>query len=407
MDTSTQKPELLAPAGNRACLSAAIHAGADAVYFGVDKLNMRAGAENFTVQDIPEIARLCEDAGVKKYLALNTIVFSSETACVQEILVTVKDFVDAVIAWDPAVLQTCFDLGIPVHLSTQASVANTAAARFYAAQGVHRIVPARECTLEELARIRSEVNVELETFVHGAMCVSVSGRCFLSQFTTGRSGNRGDCVQNCRRAYRVMDEDGETDLELNSNYLLSAKDLCALPFIDQLIDAGIDAFKIEGRNKGPDYVATTVSCYRRAIDAVHSGKFSAELANELVGELKTVFYREFSTGFYLGRPIAEFTSKPGNRATRKKHFVGRITNYFANAGVLEMEVLDSTLGTGDSIRIQGPTTGDIKLVVEELRINDKPVHKAVRGSTGVTLPCPEKTRRNDRVFVLEKEAMDA
>ncbi len=393
----SRRPELLAPAGDFTCLRAAIQAGADAVYFGVGELNMRAMARNFTVADLPEIGRICRAAKVRAYLAANTIVFAGELPVLRELLAAAVGQVDAVICWDPAVLALCREFGLPIHVSTQASVANAAAAMFYREQGASRVVPARECTLDEVRAIREGAGIEVETFIHGAMCVSYSGRCFLSQDMFGKSGNRGECYQPCRREYLVTEvEDGDQYI-LGQDYVMSARDLCTLPFLEELIAAGIDSFKIEGRNRNPEYVATVVAAYRRAIDAHFAGTLDAALKTELMDRLGGVFNRTFSAGFYHGRPIAEFTGSRGNQAEFCKELVGVVRNYYRRIQVVEIEVQSHSFAVGDEVLIQGPTTGLVRFRPEEIRHDGNPVDPAPR--TVVTCTLAERVRLGDRVYV--------
>lgn len=392
-----QLPELLAPAGDATCLRAAIKAGADAVYFGVDALNMRAAAQNFGSADIAGVAAQCHAAGVRCYLTLNTIVFSHEESLVRSILSAALGHVDAVICWDPSVIALCRELGHVIHVSTQASVANVAAARFYRDLGAERIVPARECTLEEVCRIRAETGIEIEAFVHGAMCVNLSGRCFLSQDIFNKSGNRGACLQPCRREYTITElEEGE-QLVVGSGYVLSAKDLCTIPFLDVLIEAGLDAFKIEGRNRNPEYVDTVVRCYRRALDAHAAGALTPTLKETLVADLRKVYNRTFSDGFYFGRPIAEFCTGRNSQATHRKEGVGKVINYYKQAGVAEIEVTSNTFAVGDELMIQGPTTGVVISRVAEIRCEEESVPRALRGR--VTVKVTQRVRAGDSVYL--------
>ncbi len=392
-------PELLAPVGDFTCLTAAVQGGCDAVYFGVGELNMRSGTpRGFRSDDLPVVAERAHAAGIRAYLALNTIVFSGERGRVADLLDRARDTVDAVICWDPCVIGECARRNLPVHLSTQASVANADAARFYRDLGVRRIVPARECTLEELRIIRDEAGVELEIFIHGAMCMAVSGRCFLSQDTFGRSANRGQCLQNCRREYRITDVEEGAEHVLGQHTVLSARDLCTLPFLDTLLDAGFHAFKIEERARNPEYVKTVVQLYRAAMTAWREGHLDDSLKSDSVQRLRRVFNREFSEGFYLGRPIAEFATRADNRATRTKQFVGVVTNYYAKACAAEILVQSTLIGCGDTVMVQGATTGTVEFELGEIRQRERPVQIAERGTA--TIPAPERVRRNDKVYVL-------
>ncbi len=373
------------------------------MYFGVGEFNMRSGSpRNFGSDDLPVVAERAHAAGIRAYLALNTIVFNRERARVADVLDRARDTVDAVICWDPCVIGECARRNLPVHLSTQASVANADAAKFYQDLGVRRIVPARECTLDELRSIRDEADVELEIFIHGAMCMAVSGRCFLSQDTFGRSANRGQCLQNCRREYRIAEIDEGTEHVLGQHAVLSARDLCTLPFLDTLLDAGFHAFKIEGRARNPEYVKTVVQLYRAAMNAWREGRLDDGLKADSVQRLRRVFNREFSDGFYLGRPIAEFAKRADNRATRTKQFVGIVTNYYSKARVAEIRIQSACLACGDTVMIQGVTTGTLEFELGEIRQLDRPVQTAERGIA--TLPTPELIRRNDKVYVLKSTA---
>lgn len=396
-----RKPELLAPAGDWTALHAAVQNGCDAIYFGVDTLNMRAMADNFQLGEIPEIRRVCRSSRrqVKNYLTLNTIIYDDELAKAEEVIRAARGDVDAVIAWDPAVIMLCRDYDVTVHISTQASVSNARSASYYRGLGAARINLARECTLEEIERIRRVSGVPVETFIHGAMCVSVSGRCFLSQFADGKSANRGECLQHCRREYLLSDPSApHVELTMGDRYVMSAKDLCTMPFIDRLIAVGIDAFKIEGRGKSPDYVATTTRCYRRAIDAAAAGKLDKQLKSDLFGELKKVFNRGFCDGFYFGRPVAEFTDAYGSKTEQEKVFVGFVTNYFKQPGVMEVDIRDQSFRTGDELLVVGGATGAVKFEVSEIRCANQPVDTAGKGIA--TVRCPHRVRENNKVYRL-------
>ncbi len=394
------KPELLAPVSDFTSLMAAIDAGADSVYFGVKELNMRVTAKNFELSELKKVSGLCHKNKVKAYLALNTIVYDEEIKKVRKILKKAKEAkINAVIAWDLAVIQEARKLKIPIHLSTQASVSNIEALKFYEKLGVKRVVLARELSLEQIKAIRKKTKSEIEVFIHGAMCVSVSGRCFTSQFVFGRSANRGDCLQPCRRKYLIKDVEEGHELELGENYVMSAKDMCTILFIDKLIGAGINAFKIEGRQKSPEYVKTVVECYREAIDACAEKKYNKKLVEKLTNKLKTVYHRDFSCGFYLGKPINEF-SEPESRATRRKEYLGYVKNYYKKQGVAEIVLQANKLKIGDRIMIQGPTTGVFEQRIASMEINHKKVSEAGKGkNAGIKL---EKTaRQNDKAYLIK------
>jgi putative protease len=392
-----RRPELLAPAQDFTCLQTAIAAGCDAVYFGIDGLNMRSAAHNFRSGDLPELSRVCRCAGVRAYLALNTIVFPGEQDTVAALLEAAVGLVDAVICWDPAVIRACRERGHAIHISTQASVANVQAACFYRDQGAVRIIPARECTLDDVVAIRAGAGIEVETFIHGAMCVSYSGRCFLGQDVFGKSGNRGACLQPCRREYRITEVEEGDEYILGQDYVMSARDLCTVPFLEELLAARLDAFKIEGRNRNPEYVDTAVRCYRRAIDAGLTGTLSAELKASLVNELQRVYNRKFSAGFYHGRPIGSFAESRRSQAEYRKEYVGVVTNYYDRARVVAVKVLSDTFRLGDDLMIQGCTTGLVRCRVGGIRVEGVPVEEAPRGV--VTVPLEQPVREGDKVYV--------
>ncbi len=391
--------ELLSPVADRIMLKAAIDAGANSVYFGLKNLNMRATAANFSLEELPEIVKQCHASKVKAFLTLNTIIYNNELEEIKKIIKSAKEAgVDAIICWDLAVIQECKKQKIPFHVSTQASIANSESAKFYKQLGAERIVLARECTLEQIKEIKKNADVEIETFVHGAMCVSVSGRCFMSHHIFKKSANRGECLQPCRREYKIVDEENN-ELIIGNDYVLSPKDLCALPFIDKLIEAGITAFKIEGRARSPEYVKTVTECYRQAIDAHKEGKFTKELAEKLVEKLKTVYNRGFSTGFYLGMPTGEdFTDAHGTKATQVKQYIGYVIDFYKKQGVAAIKLEAGGLKVGDRIMIQGQKTGVQEQTVESMEISNKPVKEAGKGLVGLKLNF--EARENDPVFLI-------
>jgi putative protease len=392
------RPELLAPAQDFTCLQTALRAGCDAVYFGLDQLNMRTAAHNFRREDIGELAQVCREAGVKAYLALNTIVFPGETETVAAVLDAAQGQVDAVICWDPAVIQACRERQLPIHISTQASVTNVAAARFYRELGAERVVLARECTLEDVVAIRDGAGIQVETFVHGAMCVNYSGRCFLGQDVFGGSGNRGACLQPCRREYRITEVEEGHEYILGQDYVLSARDVCTISFIEELIEARIDAFKIEGRNRNPEYVDTTVRCYRRAIEAYFAGELTEALKASLVDALRRVYNRAFSDGFYHGRPVTSFTGSRRSQAEYRKEYVGVVKNYYDRARVVAVTVLGDTFREGDELLVQGRTTGLVRFRPEEIRVDGERVAEAPRGL--VTMKLDQLVREGDKVYIV-------
>jgi len=414
-----RKPEILAPAGGFTCLQAALDAGADAVYFGLGTFNMRArSGVNFKEEDLPEISRRCRARGVKAYLALNAIMFEGETPSVEKTLVAAKPFVDAVIVSDWGVIALCKKHSVPYHVSTQMSVSNSESVRFLAREGASRVVLARECTLAEVAEIVRKGGIEIECFVHGAQCVAESGRCFMSHEAFGKSACRGECVQPCRRRYLVQavdffeDDDGNPVHESDTRFILeprtvmSARDLCSLDFIPDLVAAGIASFKIEGRARNAEYVKTVVAAYRRAVDAVADGTWSQALAAELTTDVKRVFHREFSRGMYFGRPGADqFTSAENSLSSELKRHVGIVIDYFAKAGVAQVKIQDRALSVGDRVQIHGPTTGVAETTVRELRRDDLVLETAVRGEWA-TFTAP-RCRVGDKVFAVENRNLES
>lgn len=408
-----QRPEILAPAGDMTCLQAALDAGADAVYLGLDGFNMRArSGVNFTRETLPEASRRCRERGVRIYLTLNSIVFERELATIEEMIVFAQPYVDAFIVADWGVVALCRKHGAVVHISTQMSCSNSSAARFMKEQGAARVVLARECTLDEARTIARISGVEVEAFVHGAQCIAESGRCLLSHEAYGCSANRGECHQPCRRRFlikavdRYTDRDGnpihdaDAEFEVTPHTVLSAKDLCSLPFLDRLVEAGIASFKIEGRARKPEYVHTVVRAYRTALDAVLDGTFTPELAHRLVEETRTVFHRELGTGLFFGRPgVDQYTDREDSLATTVKRHVGVVIDYFLKAGIAQVQIQDHSLAVGDAIQVHGSTTGVVEVTISSLRRDDEVLRRAERG-TWATFPCP-RVRVGDKVFFME------
>ncbi len=408
--TKIKKPELLAPIQDYMSLSAAIKNGADAVFFGIKGFNMRAGAKNFTVKDLPKIVRIAHKSNVKTYLAINTIIYENEIKKVEEILKKVKKAgIDAIICWDFAIIQIAKRLKIEIHISTQASIANSKTAEFYRKLGATRVVLARECSLEQIKEIKKHTRVEIEIFIHGAMCVSISGRCFMSQFLCGKSANRGECTQPCRRKYLIKQIDGGKELELGANYVLSPKDLCTIDFIEKIMDAGADCFKIEGRNRSPEYVAIVTKSYRTIIDFIYRAekrdkKFYEDLAKlkDILSEkLETVYHRGKSSGFYLGKPIDEWVNGHGSEATQKKVYVGKVLTFYKKIGVVEILIQNTEIKIGDTIIFQGPTTGSVEAVIVSLEKNHKPIEAAEKGEK-IAIKIDSLVRKNDEIYVMKK-----
>ena len=406
--------EIMAPAGNFECLMAAIQGGANSVYFGVGNLNMRShSANNFAPEDLSRITDICREHNVKTYMTLNIVVYQSDLENVRKALEEAKKAqVSAIIASDMAVIQMCREMGLEVHISTQLNVSNFEAVKFYA-QFADVIVLARELTLPQIKEISQKIEEEqvkgpsgnllrLELFVHGALCMAISGKCYLSLQEYNSSANRGSCFQLCRRGYRVTDLETGRELEIDNKYIMSPKDLCTIEFIDKIIDAGITVFKIEGRARSAEYVKMVTSAYRTAADAVLSKEgYTDEVKSALKEKLSGVFNRGFWDGYYQGARLGEWSEVYGNKATRKKSYVAKITNYFSNLSVAEVLVEAGELNVGDEILIIGPSTGCIEHTVKEIRVDLKPVQKAVKGDL-CSIPVKEKLRRSDKIYIWEE-----
>ncbi len=396
-------PELMAPAGNRTMLSAVVKSGADAVYFGVDKLNMRAKAANFKLNELEEVTSFCKKNKVKTYLTLNTIVLEDEIEELDEIVAAAKKAgVDRIICWDLSVIQKCKEYEIPFCISTQASISNSLGVEFYKKLGAARVVLARECSLEEIKKIRERTDIEIEAFVHGAMCVAISGRCFMSHHLFGKSANQGECIQPCRREYEIYDKTIDKSLLIGDDYVLSPNDLCTIEFIDKLIEAGINSFKIEGRKRSPEYAAKVVSVYRKAIDLYFQGQLTDNKKKDFLKELESVYNRGFSSGFYFGKPSsADYADIYGSKATSKKMFSGKVLNYYKKAKAAYIRVDSGSLKTNDEILIMGPTTGVINLKLENILKDDEKVDFVGKGDK-ITIVCDTLIRPNDNVYLISK-----
>lgn len=405
--------EIMAPAGNFECLHAAIQGGADSVYFGVEKLNMRShSANNFRMSDLPEICGICRSHGVRTYLTLNIVLYNEDLEDMRRTLDAAKEAgITAVIASDMAAIAYARSIGVEVHISTQLSISNSEALRFYAAYA-DVIVLARELNLHQVKEIRSIIDrdnicgpsgrkVEIEMFAHGALCMAISGKCYLSLHEYGASANRGSCYQICRRGYEVTDVETGNRLLVDNKYIMSPKDLCTIEFMDKIIDAGVTVFKIEGRARSAEYVRRVASCYRRAADAVCDGTYGPELAASLKAELAEVFNRGFWDGYYQGARLGEWSEVYGSKATRRKIYCGKVTNWFAKLGVAEILVESSALKKGDRILIIGPTTGVIETDVSEIRVDLQPVESASKG-VYCSVPIAQegcRLRRSDKVYI--------
>ncbi len=405
-------PELLAPVGSLESLTAAINAGCDAVYFGVTQLNMRAASvNNFTVQDMKAVAETCHKRGVKCYLTLNTILYDHDLKLTKVIIDAVKAYgVDAIIASDMAAVMYAREVGVEVHLSTQMSISNIGTIKFYAAVA-DRIVLARELNLLMIKKICDEIKVqnvtgpsgrlvEIEVFIHGAMCVALSGRCSMSLYTHNSSANRGACKQNCRRTYTVTDEDGN-QLKIDNNFVMSPEDLCTIGLLDQIVDSGVAVLKIEGRGRSPEYVDTVVRCYREALSAIKDGTYTKEKIDGWMQSLESVYNRGLGTGFYLGKQMKEWSGAYGSKATQEKEYVGDVLNYFAKAGVIEVEVRSGTVTEGQEYVIIGPKTGVFRGQVKDIFVNDEKRTSADRGSR-FTLKVADRIRAKDKFYLINK-----
>ncbi len=404
-------PELLAPAGAFESLSAAIQAGADAVYFGVEQLNMRArSTNNFTIEDLGAISDTCKKSNVRTYLTLNTVLYDHDIALMRRILDAAKEnSITAVIASDQAVLMHAKKVGIPLHLSTQVNVSNLESVEFYSAYA-DAIVLARELSLKQVADIVKQIKrhdvrgpsgelVKIEIFGHGALCMAVSGKCYMSLHSHYASANRGACIQNCRRSYIVTDKEEGIEFEVDNEYIMSAKDLCTIDFLDQVISTGIGILKIEGRGRPADYVYTTVKCYREALDALRDGSYTPEKVAKWKERLATVFNRGFWSGYYLGKEMGEWTDSYGSKATKNKIYLGRGRKYFSDLQVAEFIMEAHALSKDDSILIIGPTTGVVQTGVTELRVNDTAVDTVKKGMV-FSLPITTKIRPSDKLYKL-------
>jgi len=405
--------EIMAPVGSYEALSAAIKAGCNSVYFGIEQLNMRSRSSiNFTIDDLVTIAEKCDKHNVRTYLTVNTIVYDHDITLMKTIVDKAKESgVSAVIASDHAVMAHCKKIDMPVHISTQSNVTNIDTIEFYAAYA-DVMVLSRELSLRQVTDITREIKrrevrgpsgelVRIEVFAHGALCMAVSGKCYLSLHSHNSSANRGACIQNCRKQYIVTDRDEGTELLIDNEYIMSAKDLCTIGFLNKIADAGINILKIEGRGRSADYVQTTVSCYREAVDAINNGTYSKELIDGWLERLATVFNRGFWDGYYLGKKMGEWNDSYGSRATEKKIFIGRGVKYFGKINVAEFQLDTNTLKLGDKILITGPTTGAITTTVEELRVDNSPVDEVAKG-VSFSLPIAEAIRPSDKLYKILK-----
>lgn len=404
-----KRVELLSPAGSFDSMQAAINAGADAIYFGVEQLNMRTvSSKTFTVQDIKEVAERCKAHNVKAYITLNTVMYDHDRQLLQTILKEVKEHqINAVIASDFAVIEQCITMNIPVHVSTQANVSNIDAVKFYT-RFSDVIVLARELTLTQTENICKEIkrkdirgvsgeSVKIEIFGHGALCMAISGKCYLSLHTQNASANRGACQQNCRHAYEVTDKETGQALLIDNEYIMSPKDLCTIDFLDEVVNSGIDVLKLEGRSKGADYVYEITKCYREALDAVEEGTYTKEKIEDWMKRLATVYNRGFWDGYYLGRKLGEWTPNPGSAATERKLYIGKATKYYPKIGIGEFLVETGSLKIGDTLMVSGAHIGMMKETMQTLVVNGLEAGEAKRGDK-ITFPVPAKVTHNDKLY---------
>ncbi|HRR15376.1 MAG TPA: peptidase U32 family protein [Bacteroidales bacterium] len=406
--------EISAPAGSWASLTAAVQGNADSVYFGAEQFNMRASSsENFSLSDLPEIVSFCKSHGIKCYLALNIVIYDDEINKMKKIIDTAaKSGISAIIATDQSVINYAFSKGLEVHLSTQLNITNTDTLKFYS-QWADVAVLARELSLEQIKKISDEIKkrkicgpsgkpFRIEIFAHGALCMAISGKCYLSLHEYNKSANRGLCNQVCRRSYIVTDKETGFELEIDNQYIMSAKDLCTIGFLDRIIEAGAEILKIEGRARSPEYVRTVTSCYDEALRAIEQGTYTPENIKKWTERLSTVFNRGFWDGYYLGRKMGEWTNKYGSSATMKKTYIGKITNYYNKIGVAEIKLENGDLSIGDTILIIGPTTGALEYRVEEIRDSEHMItEKALKG-TFCSIKTDHYLRRSDKVYKWEE-----
>jgi putative protease len=412
--TLSGKIELMAPAGNFESLQAALDNGADSIYVGVEQLNMRARATiNFTMEDLKEIAKRCNAKNVRTYLTLNTIIYDHDISVVKTLLNKAKEAgITAVIASDQAVIASARTIGMEVHISTQLNVTNVETVKFYSLFA-ETIVLSRELSLRQVKKITEQIEkeqikgpsgnlVEIEIFGHGALCMAVSGKCYLSLHSHNSSANRGACKQNCRKKYTVIDQESGFEIEIDNEYMMSPKDLCTLDFLDQVIDSGIKVLKLEGRGRAPEYVAMVTKTYRDAIDSYYDGTFTKEKIDQWMEDLSTVYNRGFWSGYYLGQKLGEWSANPGSNATQKKVYVGKSVHFFPKSTIAEFKIEAYGIKIGDKIMITGPTTGVQELIIVEMMVNDLKLEKASKGDS-CTLKLPFRVRNSDKLYKIVEQ----
>jgi putative protease len=401
--------EIMAPAGSYESLMAAIQGGADSVYFGIEQLNMRAGSSNnFTVDDLSTITRICRENSVKSYLTVNVVIYDNEVPLMHKIIDTAAGSgITAIIASDLSAISYAFSIGVEVHLSTQLNISNTESLKFYS-QWADVAVLARELNLNQVKSIYKGIKennirgpkgdlMRIEMFAHGALCMAISGKCYLSLHENNKSANRGLCYQTCRKSYLVTEKETGYQLEIDNEYIMSPKDLCTIGFIDKMIDAGVTVFKIEGRARSAEYVKTVTSCYKEAVISVTEGTYGAEKIDKWTRRLASVFNRGFWDGYYLGQKLGEWNTSYGSSATRKKAYLGKVTNYFSRLKVAEIKLENGDLKNGDIILVTGPTTGVFEYIAGEIRVDLKVTEEALKGQF-CSIKVPDILRRSDKVY---------
>lgn len=412
--TKSGRIELMAPAGDFTSLQAALDNGADSIYFGVEQLNMRARASmNFTILDLPEISRRCKEKGVRTYLTLNTIIYDHDLSIIKTLLDKAKEAdLTAVIAMDQAVIAYARQIGMEVHISTQINITNIETVKFYALFA-DTMVMSRELSITQIKKICSQIEkeqikgpsgnlVEIEIFGHGALCMAVSGKCYLSLHSNNSSANRGACKQNCRKKYTVIDQESGFEIELDNEYMMSPKDLCTIGFLDQIVDAGVKVLKIEGRGRAPEYVAIVTKCYREAIDSIADGTFSAEKVEGWMKQLETVYNRGFWSGYYLGQELGEWSPNSGSSATQKKIYIGKGRHFYPKSNIAEFLIEAYDLNIGDRVLIQGPTTGSQEIVIEHMMVDGKEGATKASKSDVVTFKTEFRVRPSDKLYKIVK-----
>lgn len=400
----------MSPAGDFTSMQAAIDNGADSIYFGVEQLNMRARASmNFTLEDLPEISRRCSDKSVRTYLTLNTIIYDHDLSLIKTLLDKAKAAnLTAVIAMDQAVISYARQIGMEVHISTQINITNIETVKFYALFA-DTMVMSRELSMSQIKKICDQVVkeqvrgpsgnlVEIEIFGHGALCMAVSGKCYLSLHSANSSANRGACKQNCRKKYTVIEQETGFEIELDNEYMMSPKDLCTISFLDQIVEAGVSVLKIEGRGRAPEYVATVTKCYREAIDSIAEGTFTQEKVAEWMKQLETVYNRGFWGGYYLGQELGEWSADNGSAATQKKVYIGKGRHFYPKSNIAEFLIEAYDLTVGDRVLIQGPTTGSQEMILESMRVDEKPNSDKASKADVVTFKTNFKVRPSDKLY---------